>query len=376
MKYKIALVHDWLVTIGGAEKVLEAIYELYPSPIYTLLKDESALRGTSFRNAKIYSSFIERLPKAKKKYRNYFPLFPLAIEQFDLSEYDIIISSSHAVAKGVLTKQGQLHICYIHTPIRYAWDFYHYYLEQANLKKGFKAMLAKLFLHYIRIWDIISTNRVNYFVANSKYIAGRVRHVYGRNADVIYPPVDVDKFEFNEKKGDFYLTVSRLVPYKRVELIVEAFSIMKNRRLVVIGDGPQIRLIKAKATNNKNIEILGYQSFEEVKNYMRKAKAFIFAAEEDFGIVPVEAQACGTPVIAYGKGGVLETVISEITGVFFHQQTPSAIVEAVKRFEQMEFDYWKIRKNAERFSKERFKKEFLDFINKKVKGFFYERRSL
>jgi len=370
MKYKIALVHDWLVTIGGAEKVLEAIYELYPSPIYTLLKDESALRGTSFRNAKIYSSFIERLPKAKKKYRNYFPLFPLAIEQFDLSEYDIIISSSHAVAKGVLTKQGQLHICYIHTPIRYAWDFYHYYLEQANLKKGFKAMLAKLFLHYIRIWDIISTNRVNYFVANSKYIAGRVRHVYGRNADVIYPPVDVNKFEFNEKKEDFYLTVSRLVPYKRVDLIVEAFSIMKNRRLVVIGDGPQMRLIKAKAAKNKNIEVLGYQSFEKVKNYIKEAKAFIFAAEEDFGIVPVEAQACGTPVIAYGKGGVLETVISDVTGVFFHQQTPSAIVEAVKRFEQMEFDYWKIRKNAERFSKERFKKEFLDFINKKAEEFF------
>jgi len=367
---KIALVHDWLTTLAGAEKVLEAIYELYPYPIYTLVKDERKLKDSIFEKADIRTSFIQKLPKAKTKYRNYLPFFPLAIEQFNLSDYDIIISSSHAVAKGVLTNSNQLHICYCHTPIRYAWDLYHRYLDEAGLSKGIKGFIAKLILHYIRIWDYTTVNRVNYFIANSKYIAKRIKKIYGRESIVIYPPVNIDKFEVYTQKEDFYLTVSRMVPYKKIDLIVEAFSTMADKKLVVIGDGPEFEKIKKKA--GKNIELLGYQPFEVLKDYMQRAKAFIFAAEEDFGIVPVEAQACGTPVIAYGKGGVTETVVDKKTGIFFKEQTIESLIETVRNFEQIEdkFDPLEIRKHTEKFSKERFKREFKEFVDKKIEEFF------
>ncbi|ADY73996.1 glycosyl transferase group 1 [Desulfurobacterium thermolithotrophum DSM 11699] len=367
---KIALVHDWLTTLAGAEKVLEAIYELYPYFIYTLVKDEKKLKDSIFEKADIRTSFIQKLPKAKTKYRNYLLFFPLAIEQFNLSEYDVIISSSHAVAKGVLTNSNQLHICYCHTPVRYAWDLYHEYLKKSGLSKGIKAVIAKLILHYIRIWDATTSNRVDYFIANSRYIAKRIKKTYGRESTVIYPPVNVDKFEVYTQKEDFYLTASRMVPYKKIDLIVEAFSKMPDKKLVVIGDGPDFEKIKKKA--GKNVELLGYQPFEVLKDYMQRAKAFIFAAEEDFGIVPVEAQACGTPVIAYGKGGVTETVINGKTGIFFRTQTVESLIEAIKNFERREdiFDPLEIRKNSEKFSKERFKKEFKEFVDKKIEEFF------
>ena len=367
---KIALVHDWLTTLAGAEKVLESIYELYPYSIYTLVKDESKLKGSIFEKADIRISFIQRLPKAKTKYRNYLLFFPLAVEQFTLSEYDVIISSSHAVAKGVLTNSNQLHICYCHTPIRYVWDLYHRYLDEAGLSKGIKGFIAKLILHYIRIWDYTTANRVNYFIANSKYIAKRIEKIYGRESTVIYPPINVDKFEVYIQKEDFYLTASRMVPYKKIDLIVEAFSQIPDKKLVVIGDGPDFEKVKKKA--GKNVELLGYQPFEVLKDYMKRAKAFIFAAEEDFGIVPVEAQACGTPVIAYGRGGVTETVVNGKTGIFFRKQTVESLIEAIKSFEKKEnvFDPLEIRKNAEKFSKERFKKEFKEFVDKKIEEFF------
>ncbi|WP_029522921.1 glycosyltransferase family 4 protein [Persephonella sp. KM09-Lau-8] len=369
---KIALVHDWLTTIAGAEKVLEAIYEIYPADIYTLVKDENNLKDTIFEVAKIETSFIQKLPKAKIKYRNYLPLFPIAIEQFNLSNYDVIISSSHAVAKGVLTNPNQLHISYIHTPIRYAWDLYHQYLKESNLNKGIKGWIAKYFLHKIRIWDYTTANRPDYYVANSKYIAKRIKKIYGKESTVIYPPVDVDKFELYTKKENFYLTASRMVPYKKIDLIVEAFSKMPDKKLVVIGDGPDFDKIKKKAS--KNVELLGYQPFDILKDYMRRAKAFIFAAEEDFGIAPVEAQACGTPVIAFGKGGVTETVIENETGIFFYKQAVDNLVDAIKNFEKLEdnFDFKEIRRNAERFSKKRFKEEFKSFVEKKAKIFFDE----
>ncbi len=296
--------------------------------------------------------------------------FPIAIEQFDLSEYDIIISSSHAVAKGVLTNSNQLHICYCHTPLRYAWDLYHGYLSGAGLSKGIKGIIARLILHYIRVWDVTTSNRVDYFIANSKYIARRIKKVYGRDSIVIYPPVDVDKFDVYTQKENYYLTASRMVSYKKIDLIVEAFSKIPDRKLVVIGDGPDFDKIKNKA--GKNIVFLGYQTFEVLKDYMQRAKAFVFAAEEDFGIVPVEAQACGTPVIAYGKGGSLETVIDGKTGIFFKEQTVESLLEAIKRFEQKEdsFDTIEIRKNAERFSKERFMREFKTFVEEKIKEFY------
>ncbi|GAB6072784.1 glycosyltransferase family 4 protein [Venenivibrio stagnispumantis] len=363
---RTALVHDWLTTIAGAEKVLEAIYELYPSPIYSLVVDKNNLKNTIFENAYIYTSFIQKFPFSKKIYRNYLPFFPLAIEQFDLSKYDVIISSSHAVAKGVLTNHNQLHICYCHTPIRYAWDLYHQYLKESKLERGLKGWIAKYILHKIRIWDISTANRPDYYIANSIYVAKRIKKIYAKEATVIYPPVDIDKFELYTKKEDFYLTASRMVPYKKIDLIVQAFSKMPDKKLVVIGDGPDFKKIKKIAT--KNIEILGYQPFEVLKDYMKKAKAFIFAAEEDFGIIPVEAQACGTPVIAYGKGGVTETVIQNETGIFFMEQTVDSIINAVKDFEKKEnyFDYNKIRKNAEKFSKENFKAKLKEFIENKI----------
>jgi glycosyltransferase involved in cell wall biosynthesis len=362
---KTALVHDWIPLVGGAEKVLEVIYETYPSPIHTLIYNEGVLNGTSLESAQINTSFIQRLPFSSKGYRNYLPLFPMAVEQFDLSEYELVISSSYAVAKGAITNANQLHICYCHSPMRYAWDLYHQYLRDSNLKSGLKGIFAKLVLHYIRMWEITSLNRVDYFIANSNYIANRIKKLYGREATVIYPPVDVDNFDLEIQKEDYYFTASRLVPYKKVDLIVAAFNSMPDKKLVVIGDGPEYNKIKDNA--GANIEMLGYQHFNVLKKHMQKAKAFIFAADEDFGITPVEAQACGTPVIALAKGGAMETVIAHETGLFFKHQTPESLISAIIEFEQINgsFDPILIRRNAERFSKSVFKESFRNFVETK-----------
>jgi len=362
---KIAIVHDWLVIYAGAEKVLEQILLLYPeADIYSLIDFLPKDQRNFILNKEVHTSFIQQLPFAKKRYRNYLPLMPLAIEQFDLSNYDVIISSCYAVAKGVLTNSDQLHICYCHTPIRYAWDLYHLYLKEQGLDRGLKGRIAKLILHYIRIWDCTAANRVDHFIAISKYIAKRIKNIYGKNSTIIYPPVDVERFGLYTKKENFYLTVARIVPYKKIDLIVDVFSKMPNKKLVVIGDGPDFRKIKSR--DRKNIELLGYQPFEVLKNYMQRAKALVFAAEEDFGIVPVEAQACGTPVIAYGRGGALETVIEGKTGIFFKEQTVESLIEAINKFEkeQDRFDCYEMRKNAERFSNDRFKREFRELVEK------------
>jgi len=366
---KTALIHDWLVTLGGAEKVLEAMLEIYPATLYTLLADRANLRGSCFENKQIKTSFIQRLPRAKEKYRSYLPLFPLAIEQFDLSDYDLVISSSHSVAKGVLTHAEQLHICYCHTPMRYAWDLYHQYLREAKLRSGVKGVLAKVFLHYLRIWDAGTSARVDAFVANSHYVARRIQKLYGKESTVIYPPVDVEEFELCEEKDNYYLTASRLVSYKKIDLIVEAFSSMPHSKLVVIGEGPDMKKIKSKA--GPNVDILGYQDRAVLKRMLQKARAFLFAAVEDFGILPVEAQACGTPVIAYGRGGVIETVIEKKTGLFFREQTPAALVEAVKTFElQRELFIPKdIHAHAQPFCQKRFQKEFKGLVQEKYREF-------
>ncbi len=354
--------------MGGAEKVLEEIHRSYPGNIYTLMKNEDAIKGTYFSNCTINTSFIQRLPFSKNKYRSYLPLFPMAVEQFNLTGYDLVISSSYAVAKGALTNSNQLHICYCHSPIRYAWDLYHQYLEEANLKKGIKGIIAKSVLHYIRLWDASTINRVDHFIANSNYIARRIKKVYNREATVIYPPVDVDNFSLCVNKEDFYMTASRMVSYKRIDLIVEAFSKMPDKKLIVIGEGPDFNKIKAKAGNN--IIMLGYQPYDVLKDHMQRAKAFVFAAEEDFGITPVEAQACGTPVIAFGKGGTLETVKLE-TGVFFYSQECDSIIKAVDEFESRAhiFDSYVIRANAERFSRQNFVANFKSFIKSKYDEF-------
>ena len=255
---------------------------------------------------------------------------PLAVEQFDLSTYDLVISSSHAVAKDVLTKPGQLHVSYVYTPMRYAWDLQEQYIAKGG-STALKRHLARALLHYMRLWDVRTANGVDTFVAISNFIARRVWKIYRRDAAVIYPPVDVASFSVGHQREPFFLSVSRLVPYKRVDLIVEAFSKLPYRRLVVIGDG-QMSKLKNRATSN--IVLLGYQSFDVVRDYMQRARAFIFAAEEDFGIAPVEAQACGTPVIAFGSGGATETVIEGETGHLFSEQTADSLIEAVSRFER------------------------------------------
>lgn len=361
---KTALVHDWLVSpVGGAENTLKEILTLYPSaPIHTLLWNPKAFEQTPFANAEVHTSFIQKMPKAIDKFRKYLPLFPLAIEQFDLSAYDLILSSSHCVAKGVLTHSEQTHICYCHTPMRYAWDLCHEYLRNANLERGVKGALARFFLHYLRNWDANSARRVDHFIANSHFVARRIQKLYGREPEVIYPPVDTRFFSLCEKKENYYLTSSRLVPYKKIDLIVEAFTYLPDQKLVIIGDGPEAEKIKKMAP--QNVEFLGYQSNETLREHMQKAKAFLFAALEDFGITPIEAMSCGTPVIALGKGGTAETVLHEKTGLHFANQTALEIQNAVLAFEKIQdrFDPKQIHEHALSFNAERFRSQLSQFI--------------
>ncbi|WP_195606021.1 glycosyltransferase family 4 protein [Klebsiella oxytoca] len=368
----VGIIGDWFVTFAGSEKVVAEFIEIYPdATIYSVVDFLSEDDKKKFKNKKINTTFIQKLPRAQRKYQQYLPLMPLAIEQLDVSAHDVILSSSHAVAKGVLTGPDQLHISYVHSPIRYAWDLQHQYLRESGLNRGLKGILAKWILHKIRLWDVRTANGVDFFVANSKFIARRIKKVYGRDADVIYPPVDVDRFKLKTSKESFFLTASRLVPYKRIDLIVEAFSKMPDKKLVVIGDGPEMSKIKKLARSN--IEIMGYQSNEIMEEFMMNAKAFVFAAEEDFGITPVEAQACGTPVIAYGKGGVLETIKpygeDEPTGVFFNEQKVDSIISAINRFESISHFISPIncRKNAEKFSVSRFRLEIEKYVLDKYK---------
>jgi glycosyltransferase involved in cell wall biosynthesis len=362
---RVALIHDWLVNDSGAEKVLKSIYELYPAPIYTLFHDPKVFTESIFAKAKIYSSILQRFPKIFEKYKYYSFLFPRAIEQFSLCNYDVLLSSSHCVAKGVTAEPDQLHICYCHSPMRYIWDLEEIYLKEYGWIK--KRILRGLFRRW-RSWDVRSANRVDYFIANSHFVAARIIKAYRKEAKVIYPPVDTDFFSLYEKKEEFYLTASRLVSYKGIEKIVEAFNKMPEKKLVVIGDGPKKEAIKKLA--NKNIEILGHVSKEKLKSYLQRAKGFVFNAIEDFGILPVEAQATGTPVIALSKGGATETVIEGKTGFFFQESTERDIQEAIDCFERRQFDPLEIRENALRFSKERFLKEYSSFVSKKIEEHF------
>ncbi|WP_298962953.1 glycosyltransferase family 4 protein [uncultured Campylobacter sp.] len=367
---KKALIHDWFSTYAGAEKCVESFTNIWDDfEIYSLIDFlKGADRDKILKGKHAHTSFIQKLPFAKDKYRNYLPLFPLAIEQFDLSGYDVVLSSSHAVAKGVLTHSNQLHIAYVHTPIRYAWDLYHQYLRESGLDRGLKGMLAKYFLHKIRLWDASTANRVDHYIANSRYIARRIKKTYGKPSDVIYPPVDVDKFKLREAKEEFYLTASRMVPYKKIDLIVEAFS-QTDKKLLVIGDGPDMAKIKSKA--GKNVELLGFADDETMADLMGRAKAFVFAAEEDFGITPVEAQACGTPVICFGRGGARETVRDGESGLYFMEQNAKELLAAVAKFEQNydKFEPTKIRENSLKFSRARFEAEIKSYVEKKYEEF-------
>lgn len=374
--HKIAVIHDWLTTYAGAEKVLKQILDCFPQADLLTLVDFLPVKDRFFLRDRVpVTSFIQKLPFCSKKYRSYLPLMPLAIEQFELNAYDLIISSSHAVAKGVIVGPDQLHISYVHSPMRYAWDLQYQYLRESGLEKGIKGWVAKWLLHKMRMWDLRSSIGVDYFVANSHYIARRIRKAYRRESEVIYPPVDVEEFNYKEHKSDFYFTASRMVPYKKIDLIVDAFNQMPDKKLIVLGDGPDFQKIKARGM--ANIQFLGYQSDAVMKEYLGNAKAFVFAAEEDFGILPVEAQASGTPVIAFGKGGVLETIkgsyihsidqIENPTGVFYREQNESSLREAVCFFEAnlSRFNSVDCRRNSEKFSTKIFQNRFKEFVERK-----------
>ena len=364
---KVAVVHDWLVVYAGAEKALEQILQLYPeADLYSMIDYLPKHQRGFILDKKVSTSFIQSLPFSRKKYRAYLPLMPLAVEQFDLSDYDLVISSSYAVAKGVLTHSRQVHVCYCYSPMRYAWDLYHHYLTETGLDRGTKGFMAKVILHYMRMWDLSSSNRVDHFIAISHYIAKRIKKIYGRESTVVYPPVDTDFFIPGGSKEDYFLTASRFVPYKKIDLIVESFSRMPDRKLVVIGDGPDFRKISSQAS--KNIEFLGHQPAAMLKECLQKARAFVYAADEDFGIVTVEAQACGTPAIAFGRGGSLETIVEGQTGLFFREQTVESLRKALHDFEQIEnrLDASAVRKNAERFSAARFRREFKNTVDELV----------
>lgn len=367
----VAIIHEWLVTVAGAESVLQSIYGLYPGKIYTLFHDPDALQGSPWERIPVTTSLLQHFPFASKHHRLFLPLFPMAVEQFDLREHKLIISSSYAVAKGVLNSSDQLHICYCHSPMRYVWDLTFEYLDAEGFDKGLKSFLVRLFLHYIRIWDSVSSNRVNEFIANSEYIAHRIRKCYNRRAKVIYPPVDVDQFYCSEKKDDYFITVSRLVGYKRIDIIIRAVNQLR-LPLVIVGDGPAMNKLKKIA--GKTVTFVGHQPAPEVQKLLSRARAFIFSAEEDFGIVNVEAQASGIPVIAYGRGGALETVADGKTGLFFYRQDTQCLIDKLKEFLAREdsFDPHVIRANAERFPRSRFETEFKAFVDEAWDRFPYK----
>lgn len=366
---KKALISDWYYVNGGAEKVIHSINSIWEDfdnfALIDFLNDED--RAYILNGKKAKTSFIQKLPTAKQNHRKFLQLFPIAIEQFDLTDYELIISSSSAVAKGVRTHKNQLHICYCHSPMRYAWDLEDQYLKDSGLDKGLKGFYAKYVLNKIREWDVTNSENVDYFIANSNHIAQRIKKIYNRESTVIYPPVDIDFFTLEEQKKDYYFTASRLVSYKKTQLIVEAFNELPHLKLIVAGNGPEFEKLQKIAKSN--IEFVGFVDISILKDYMQKAKAFVFAAEEDFGIIPVEAQACGTPVIAFGKGGTLETVVENKTGIFFQEQSAKSIKEAIILFEKIKFDPKIIREQALKFSKQRFEDEIKDFVEEKFKVF-------
>ncbi|CAN5834712.1 N/A [soil metagenome] len=359
---RIAVIHEWLTSHAGSEKVVEQILKLYPdADLYSLVDFLPESLRYFIQHKPVTTSFIQKLPFAERHFRSYLPLMPLAVEQFDLAAYDLIISSHHAVAKGILTRPDQLHISYVHTPLRYGWELQHQYLRQAGLTRGLKSGLTRAVLHYLRLWDVASAHRVDHYLANSRYVARRIEKTYRRSAEVIYPPVDTGRFRADYAREDFYLTVSRFVPYKRVDLTIAAFNQL-GLPLVIIGDGPSDKAMRQMA--QPNIRFLGKQPDSVVEDYMQRCRGFIFPPEEDFGITPVEAQAAGAPVIAYAKGGQAETVIHQQTGLLFPHQTVESLVQSVKWLESCvgQFESGALKDHAEKFSIACFQSRFKGFV--------------
>jgi glycosyltransferase involved in cell wall biosynthesis len=363
---KIAIVHDWFTTYAGSEKVVEQILAAFPQADLFGLVDFIPAGSRGFLLDKpVRTSFLQTFPFLNQKnYRQFLPLMPLAVEQFDLSGYQVVISSCHAVSKGIITGPEQLHLSYLNTPMRYAWDMQNAYLENSGMSR-LKGALARILLHYVRTWDAVAANRPDKLVANSKFIVRRIRKTYRRESQVIYPPVDTEYFTPGSgPREDFYLAASRLVPYKRLDLIAETFRQMPDKKLVIIGDGPELPRIKPFL--GENVVWLGYQPSEILRDHFRRCRAFVFAAMEDFGIMPLEAQACGAPVIAFGAGGSRETVRGPErppqTGVFFAEQTVPALREALLAFEASQIQPAACRQHAEQFSIPRFRAEIQAYV--------------
>jgi len=362
---KIAIVHEWLTNMGGSEQVVSVLLELFPeAPVYTSLYEPENL-VPSLVEADVRPSFLQRLPKFLRKHQNLLPLMPYAFEQFDLSEYDLVISSSSSCAKGVITGTQTLHVCYCYTPMRYAWDSYHLYMKSL---KGLKRYLAIWLMHRIRLWDRLSADRVDHFIAISHAVQDRIRKHYKRESTVVYPPVDLNRFTATSEREDFYLVVSRLVSYKRVELAIEACRRL-GRPLIVIGDGQELKCLQAMDRGQgATIQFIGRQSDEVVADHLARARAFLFPGEEDFGLTMVEALASGCPVIAYGRGGAVDIVENDVTGVLYKEQTVEAMMSAMLRFEELSgkglgnFEPSTLRLKAEKFSKEQFKKTLISTL--------------
>jgi glycosyltransferase involved in cell wall biosynthesis len=368
---KYALVHEWLTphATGGSELVVREILACVDADLFALIDFESTNPESYLYQRKIGTTFLQNLPGAKSGIQKYLPLMPIAIEQLDLRDYDVILSSAHAVAKGILTTPRQLHLCYCHTPMRYAWDLTFDYLHQSRLGRGVPGLFTRYLLHRLRQWDALSANRVDHFIANSHFTASRIWRCYRREADVLYPPVNIDRFTYTDQKEDFYLTVCRLVGYKQVALIVEAFN-QNGKNLVVIGTGTELQKLQQIAKSN--VTILGSQPNLVVQDYLARAKAFVYTACEDFGIVLIEAMACGTPVIAYGVGGAAETVLDIRshpvlgTGILFPTQTTAAIVAAISTFEtyRHQFQAEQIRIHAESFASSVFRSQYQNLLDR------------
>lgn len=358
---KIAIVHYWLVSWRGGEQVLEQLLNLYPeADLYTHVYDPN-LTNEKFPGRRILTSFIHKLPNAKNWYQKYLPLMPFALEQLDFSDYDLVISSESGPAKNIIINPDATHICYCHSPMRYVWDMYHIYQEDAGL---ITRLLMKPIVHYLKVIDRISADRVDHFIANSTFISKRIEKCYRRQSKVIHPPVDIEAFELQEEKQDFYLYLGQLTNYKKADLLVDTFK-MNGKKLTIIGEGELENKLRSSASSN--ITIMGKQDFNIVKQQLMNAKALIFPGIEDFGIVPVEALACGTPVIAYRKGGALETIIEGESGIFFDKQNIESLSTAINKFENLDFSPQLMRRQAEKFSLDIFNHKIQHFINNTLK---------
>jgi glycosyltransferase involved in cell wall biosynthesis len=362
---KVAVVHEWLTSFAGSERVVEQLLLMYPeADLFVAVDDLPAAERSWLGGRQPITGPLQRLPgPLRRRFRGLLPLMPFLIEQVDLSSYDLVLSSSHAVAKGVLCGPDQVHVSYCHSPMRYAWDLQHQYLRESGLGFGPRGLLARASLHYLRHWDQRSAQGPDTIVANSNYVARRIRRCWGRESTVVHPPVAVDAFPLCEGKDDYFLAASRLVPYKQMPLIAEAFAGMPNRRLVIVGDGPDRPRLEALARSHSNLDYRGWLPTPELRILMQRARALVFAAEEDFGILPVETMASGTPVIAFGRGGVVDSVEDSLTGIWFQHQTVSSIQEAVRRFDHATLlDAAGIRARAERFAPDRFRRRMAEVI--------------